>query len=243
MAGIGRIGTGGTTLLDPAFLILEILAALFGALFVLHARRVESPFIPPKLLYGRGFLAINAINLVFGAAALGFGALTPLYAQDRFGISSLSAGTLLTARAVGMISVAGLAVLALRRSGYRRPITIGFALLAVGLLLLSVRPRDLSAYTWLAMSAAVSGIGMGLLLPASNNAMLQLAPEQVAATAGLRGMFRQSGGILAVSITTSITARSLDPGSALGHAFLFFAVLVLVTIPAIRLVPEHHGGW
>ena len=43
---------------------------------------------------------------------------------------------------------------------------------------------------------------MGLAVPASNNASLQLAPDQVAAIAGLRGMFRQSGSIIAVSVTT-----------------------------------------
>jgi len=74
-------------------------------------------------------------------------------------------------------------------------------------------------------------------------AMLQLAPEQVAAVTGLRGMFRQSGGILAVSVTTAAIARSSHPGSALGHAFFIFAILVLVMIPMIRLVPEHRGSW
>ena len=64
---------------------------------------------------------MNLINLVYGAAALGFAALVPLYGQERYGIAPLGAGTLLTARAIGMISVAGLAVLALRRTGYRLP--------------------------------------------------------------------------------------------------------------------------
>jgi EmrB/QacA subfamily drug resistance transporter len=243
MAGIGRLGTGGTTLGDPAFLGLESVAVVLGAVFLRHARRATSPFIPARLIYGRSFLVINVINVVFGSAALGFGALIPLYVHDRYGIGSLSAGSLLTARAVGMISVAGLAVLALRRSGYRRPMIGGFILLAVGLVLLSTSPRGLSPYAWLAVSAAISGVGMGLLLPASNNAVLQLAPDQVAATVGLRGMFRQSGGIIAVSITTAITARSAHPGTALGHAFLVFAILVVITVPMIRLVPEHHGSW
>jgi EmrB/QacA subfamily drug resistance transporter len=243
MAGIGRLGSGGTTLLDPWFLGLEGIAAVFTALFLRHAYRTSAPFIPPRLLFGRGFLVMNVINVVFGSAALGIGALIPLYAEDRFKISALSSGSLLTARAVGMISVAGLAVLALRRSGYRRPMIGGFFLLAVGMVLLSSSAHGLSPYVWLAMAAGISGVGMGLLLPASNNAMLQLAPEQVAAVTGLRGMFRQSGGILAVSVTTAAIARSSHPGSALGHAFFIFAILVLVMIPMIRLVPEHRGSW
>ena len=62
-------------------------------------------------LVGRGFGVMNLINFLFGAAVLGFAALVPLYAEHRYGLPPLDAGTLLTARAVGMIAAAGLAVL------------------------------------------------------------------------------------------------------------------------------------
>ena len=58
------------------------------------------------------------------------------------------------------------------------------------------------------MTTGICGIGMGISTPASNNATLQLAPDHAAAVAGLRGMFRQSGAITAVSITAAIVARS-----------------------------------
>jgi hypothetical protein len=243
MAGIGRLGSGGTTLVDPVFLGLEGLAVVLAAIFVRHIRTAEMPFIPARLIFGRGFFAVNVLNTIFGSAALGMGALIPLYAEDRFKISSLSAGTLLTTRSVGMMAVAGLAVLALRRSGYRRPMIGGFLLLAFGLMFVAATPRELSPYAWLAAGAGIAGIGMGLLLPASNNAMLHLAPDQIAGTAGLRGMFRMSGGIFAVSITTAIVARSSDPGLTLGHAFFVFGILITMAIPLIRLVPEHRGSW
>jgi hypothetical protein len=84
---------------------------------------------------------------------------------------------------------------------------------------------------------------MGLSVPASNNASLQLAPDQVAAIAGLRGMFRQSGAIIAVSVTTAILARSNDPGIAQAHTFMIFAGLLVLITPLVFLVPEHKGGW
>ena len=84
---------------------------------------------------------------------------------------------------------------------------------------------------------------MGIAQPASNNAMLQLAPTEVSAVAGLRGMIRQSGSITAVSITTALAARSVHPGLTIGHALLIFAALLLIALPLIRLVPEHHGSW
>jgi EmrB/QacA subfamily drug resistance transporter len=242
MFGITYLGSGQIPLYSPVFLGCEAVAVIALGGFIRHSRRYAAPFVPYQLLRGRGFGIMNLINLVYGAAALGFGALVPLYAQDRYGIQSLGAGTLLTARAIGMIAIAGLAAMALRRTGYRMPMVAGFLLLAAGLFMMA-STAPLSPYAWLAIAAAVTGCGMGLSVPASNNASLQLAPDQVAAIAGLRGMFRQSGAITAVSVTTAIMARGDHPGLVQAHVFLVFAVLLLLLLSLIRLVPEHHGTW
>jgi hypothetical protein len=242
MFGVTYLGSGRIPLYSPVFLGCEAIAAVAVWMFVRHSKRYTAPFVPYRLLRGRGFGVMNLINLIYGAAALGFAALVPLYAQDRYGIRPLGAGTLLTARAVGMIAVAGVAVMALRRTGYRLPMIAGFVLLAAGLFTMASTPL-LSPYAWLAISAAITGCGMGLSVPASNNASLQLAPDQVAAIAGLRGMFRQSGAIIAVSVTTALVARSSDPGIAQAHVFVVFAVLLLAILPLVWLVPDHHGNW
>jgi MFS family permease len=213
------------------------------ALFLRHARRGRDPFIPANLLHGRGFGIMNLINFLFGAAALGFGALVPLYAEDRFGISVLQAGTLLTARAIGMVCVAGLAVLALRRTGYRMPMIAGFTIIAIGLVGLSWDQQVLTPYAWLSIAAGVAGIGMGMATPASNNAIMQLAPAQIGAISGLRGMFRQGGAIMSISVVTALVARSGDSGSTLAIALVVFAGIIVLSLPLILLVPEHKGGW
>jgi EmrB/QacA subfamily drug resistance transporter len=242
MFGITYLGSGPIPAYSPVFGGCEAVAAVAAGLFVRHSRRSAAPFVPYRLLRGRGFGVMNVINLIYGAAALGFAALVPLYAQERYHINPLGAGTLLTARAVGMISVAGLAVLALRRTGYRLPMVGGFGVLAAGLFTMSSAPL-LSPYAWLAIAAGITGCGMGLSVPASNNASLQLAPDQVAAIAGLRGMFRQSGSIIAVSVTTAIIARSHDPGIMQAHVFVVFACLLVAILPLVWLVPDHHGNW
>jgi EmrB/QacA subfamily drug resistance transporter len=242
MFGVTYLGSGRIPLYSPVFLISEAIAAAAGWMFIRHSRRYAAPFVPYRLLRGRGFGVMNVINLFYGAAALGFAALVPLYAQQRYGIQPLGAGTLLTARAIGMISVAGVAVMALRRTGYRLPMIAGFVILAGGLFMMSSGPA-LSPYAWLAIAAGVTGCGMGLSVPASNNASLQLAPDQVAAIAGLRGMFRQSGAIVAVSVTTAIIARSSDPGIMQARVFVVVACLMVAILPLVWLVPDHHGNW
>lgn len=241
MYGISTLGSSGLT--DPFFIGAEVIAVTLGVAFIRHANRHSAPFIPVNLLRGGGFGAMNAINFLFGAAVLGFGALVPLYAESRFGIAPLQAGTLLTARAVGMICVAGLAVFALRRTGYRAPMIGGFLLVSGGTTVMALAPHGLTPYGWLALAAGITGVGMGLSIPASNNASLQLAPDQISAIAGLRGMFRQSGGIVAVSVTTTVLAHAGNGGLAQAHTFLVFAAVLLLIIPLTLLVPDHRGSW
>jgi EmrB/QacA subfamily drug resistance transporter len=243
MYGITSLGGSGAEPTDPLFIAAEVIAVTLGFLFVRHANRNAAPFIPITLLRGRGFGAMNAINFLFGAAVLGFGALVPLYAESRYGIQPLQAGTLLTARAVGMICVAGLAVFALRRTGYRAPMIGGFLLVAGGMTVMALAPHGLTPYGWLALAAGITGVGMGLSIPASNNASLQLAPDQISAIAGLRGMFRQSGGIVAVSVTTTLLAHAGNGGLAQARSFVVFAAVLLLIIPFTLLVPDHRGSW
>jgi EmrB/QacA subfamily drug resistance transporter len=242
MFGITYLGSGDVPFYSPVVLLSELVAVGTLVLFIRHSKHDEAAFVPYRLLRGRGFGVMNLINLLFGAAAVGFSALVPLYAEDRFHIAPLGAGTLLTARAVGMISIAGLAVMALRRTGYRLPMIVGFVIVAGGLFMMTSTPA-MSPYVWLAIAAGVTGCGMGLAIPASNNASMQLAPDSVAAIAGLRGMFRQSGAIAAVSITTAVIARSPDSGISQARVFEIFAVLLLCCLPLVFLVPEHKGNW
>jgi EmrB/QacA subfamily drug resistance transporter len=242
MFGIAWLG-GGASPASPVFLVPEAVAAIALAAFVRHSARAAAPFIQIRYLAGRGFGVMNLINFLYGSSVLGFGALIPLYAHARYGLAILAGGTLLTARGVGMIATAGMTVFLLRRTGYRWPIAIGSVLAAGGLLMTALSPAGLSPYGWLAIAAAVCGIGMGISTPGANNATLQLAPENAAALSGLRAMFRQTGAITAVSITTAIVARSATPGLTQAHVFLVFAIIVLATIPLILRVPEHRGRW
>lgn len=243
MLAVTDLGNENASLLNAPFLLPAGFAVVLAWLFLRHTNRAEAPFISRRFLYGRGFGVMNSINFLFGSAALGFGALVPLYAHERYGIPILAAGTLLTARAIGMICIASLAVLALRRTGYRLPMAVGFAIVAGGLSMMALAPIGLAPYAWLSIGAGITGLGMGLGMPAANNAVLQLAPDQVAAVSGLRGMFRQAGGIVGISIATAVSARSTHPGDALGLVFLVLAGILICCLPLIVRVPEHRGSW
>jgi EmrB/QacA subfamily drug resistance transporter len=243
MLAISYLGSASASPLHPLFLLLLGVGLVSIVLFVWHSSRASDPFVPLRLLAGPDFAVMNIINFLIGAAILGFGALVPLYAEDRYHLPTLAAGTLLTARAIGMITIAALAAFALRRTGYRLPMLVGLSFAAAGLVLTAISPPAFGPYAWLAIAAGLTGIGLGMALPASNNATLQRAPENTAAVAGLRGMFRQSGGITGISLITAVAARSADPGLAIAHSFLTLAAVLVLVLPAVFLVADHRGRW
>ncbi len=238
MAAISHLGDRGTQLWSPGVLLPVAAAVACGWWFVRRCERQPNPLIPVRLLRGRAFSSMNAINLVWGGCAIGFAALGPLFAEERYGLSPLSSGTLLTARAIGEVGFALVASLLIYRTGYRLPMIGGSLLVVAGLVLGSLRPVVLGPYAWLAAAAALSGVGIGISAPAMNNASIELAPDDIGTVTGLRGASRQGGSILAVAATTAVIARSTDQAATLGHAFDVLALLLVLVLPAAFLVPD-----
>jgi len=133
----------------------------------------------------------------------------------------------------------------LRRTGYRKPIALGGALAAAGLLLLAIPPQaGIPPYAWLVGATFIAGTGIGIVNPASRNAGLQLAPRHASSLAAMRSMFMQVGTILIVSISTAILAPVQDPGVAQAWIYaVTAAALVAALFMLVRLVPEHKGAW
>ncbi|MGH8155651.1 MAG: MFS transporter [Rhodanobacteraceae bacterium] len=242
MVALNALSKGGGALRTPQFLAPAVVAVLALVAFARHIRWSPHPFIAPRFVMGHGFGAVNMVNAGAGVAQ-GLIALVPLYAVTRYGMSVLDSGTLLTAEGAAVIIMSTVAVAVLRRTGYRLPILLGLVVTAIGLVVLSASPHRLSPYAWLAVAAAILGLGTGWLSPASRNAGLQLAPESSPTLAALRTMSIQIGLIAAIAITTAIISGAAHPGLAHAHAYLGWAVFILLLTPIVTRVPEHHGAW
>ncbi len=243
MYAITLLGESHTDIGSPPFIGSLIAAGLLAFAFVRNTLRNPHPIIPLDLFRGRAFLIMNLVNLVYGATVLGLGALVPLYAEERFHVAPLQAGTVLAARAVGTISVAGIASFLLRRTGFRLPMIVGMVIIAIGSAMMFFRPPGIGPFLWLSLTTGFTGIGMGAAMPAANNATLSIAPENIAAITGMRGMFRSIGSIIAVSVVTAVASRSLNPGAVLGWGFVLVGVPVMIVLPLIASLEDHRGNW
>ncbi len=227
-----------------AFVAPSIIA--IGALwmFFRHINDSAHPFIAPRLVHGPGFGPVNLVNALYSGVTFGMASLVPLYAINRYGITALGSGTLLTAQGAAAITLSLLAALALRRTGHRLPLYVGSAVIITGMLLLGLTPvAGISPYWWLAGSAFLVGVGTGMINPASRNAGLQLAPGQASTLAALRSMCLQLGTMITISIATAILASSDDPGSIQAWVYVIAALILVAALPLIARVPEHRGSW
>lgn len=243
MVGISELGEAGKRAWSPLFIVPIVVGVVGLVQFGRHVRRARDPFIAPLLISGRGFAAVNLVNVLYGGAAYGLVALVPLYAIDRYHIDVVGSGTLLAGEGAAAIVMSTIAAMALRRTGYRLPLYIGSTIVALGLAGLALRPPGVTAYAWLTISCCVVGLGFGVSSPASRNAGLQLAPAQSASLAALRSTGLQLGSIVAISITTALLAQARHPGDVQAVVFLVSSVLLVLCLPIITRIPEHRGAW
>ena len=118
MYGITALGSGRSPFTSLQFIIPEVFAIASGALFIRHTKVAAAPIIPLRLILKGGYGKLNLISYVNGGCTIGAGLLIPLYAEERYHFKSLEAGTVLSARAVGALCVAGLVAFMIRRKQY-----------------------------------------------------------------------------------------------------------------------------
>lgn len=245
MGGLSLVGYASTPQLWLMVALLLCAAGVLVVLFLRHESRASDPIIDVDILREKPFLAANIFNLVYGAGVLGVMSLVPLFSISVYGVSYLESGLILTPRAVGMFVTSLIVSMFMMRWGYRRPILAGTGLTMLSLVLLSLEAKHLTmlgqgldSITVLSFIMLVMGMGVGLSAPASNNACIELMPERAATITGIRGMFRQAGGAVSVTLATLVLHETGDPAAGFRIVFISLAVVMVATLPAIYAMPR-----
>jgi MFS family permease len=98
--------------------------------------------------------------------------------------------------------------------------------------------QEIPDFWILAFALLLGGLGMGISNPASGNAALDLIPEKMAAAAGMRGMFRNTGGVLGTAGMTIALSQFDDKAQGFRDIFLFLAFAHLLLIPITMMIPD-----
>jgi EmrB/QacA subfamily drug resistance transporter len=178
-------------------------------------RQGKPTLLDPELFSSRIFRFGISQQLLQQISLGGLMIALPIYLQMVLEYNALQAGLSLAPLSLSMF---GMALLAGRRAGKRRPssiIRLGFALLAAGmLLLLPIVPRADSGW-YLVVPLVIAGSGLGLLVSQLNNYTLApISEERVSEAAGVNsagGSFGLSfglafaGAIMLAALSVSFT--------------------------------------
>jgi EmrB/QacA subfamily drug resistance transporter len=234
------------------FLTVSFLVISFSLLYLFfrQERKDSNPILDMALLRSKPFLAANLYNMIFGAGVFAIFSFIPLYATSVHKLSTLISGVILTPRSLGAIAASFVTSFLLRRWGYRWPMLLGLIIISLSTILLGqgLQVWRMIGIHWgiaeiLSLLVLVSGIGIGIANPASNNACIELMPEKVATITGLRGMFRSIGGIFGISLITFILHLSSNPVNGFRITFFSFSLGLLFGIPLVFFMPNGKKEW
>jgi EmrB/QacA subfamily drug resistance transporter len=191
-------------------------AALAFAAAIWREARAREPMLPLAVFRDRAFSAAAVETFLVYAALTGVTFFLVLYLQSVVGYSPVEASLPLLPISIALLLLAGRFGGLADRHGPRLYLTIGPALLAVGMLpWLGVADRD--DWWLLGIGSLVFSIGLSITVAPITSAALQNAPERLAGVAaGVSNATARVGGLVAVAlIGFAIKASYSGPGTPL----------------------------
>jgi MFS family permease len=218
---------------SPAVAGALLATVVLLALFVRIERRQRQPLLDLSLFAQRGFLGVQLLPV---ATCLGYVVLLVILPLQLLGVqaqSPLQVGLQMLALSAPMLVLPMLAAGWARRVGAARLCTLGLAVCAMGLFLLSQRALQVAPTQWW---PALLLIGAGTALPwgLMDGLSVSVVPVQRAGmAAGIFGTVRVAGEGIALAAVTAVLAalvtQRLAPGSTVPLATLGKAGAYLAT--------------
>jgi EmrB/QacA subfamily drug resistance transporter len=179
-------------------------AALLLAVFVLVESRTRSPLLDLGLFRAPTFslCATSAICNYMAMFSIAF--LMPFYLIQGHGLSSSSAGLLMTVQPLVMVISAPAAGAISDRVGTRGPAMLGMALVAVAMYLLS-RLGPTSSLVYIGAAIGTAGLGAGCFVAPNSSTLMGSAPKnRLGIAAAVLATARFIGMILGVGVSGAI---------------------------------------
>jgi len=214
---LGAAGLAATTygLIDKNALVAAVGVAALVAFLVTEARQ-RHPMMPLAAFRSRQFSAANAVTFVLYAALGMVLFLVGLVLQRSLGYSPLAAGaSLFPITVIRLVFSARSGALA-QRIGPRLPMTVGPAVVGVGLLLMNRVQQGASYATSVLPAVVVFGCGLALTVaPLTATVLAAAEARHSGITSGVNNAIARVGGLLAVASVPVLTgfdpARRVSP--------------------------------
>ncbi|RJQ40021.1 MAG: DHA2 family efflux MFS transporter permease subunit [Dehalococcoidia bacterium] len=191
---------------SPEIIGLFIFAAAMLMLFIFIESRSPEPIIPLSL-FKNGIVTMSEVVIfITGMGMFGGIIFIPLFFQGVMGASAAQSGSFLTPMMLGIVFGGFISGQLLARAGghYRLQGTVGIAIMAFGLFLLSRMTGETSSGTAV-FNIVVTGFGLGITMPVYVIAIQNAVPYQMLGVATSSGAFvRSLGGSVGLAVFGSI---------------------------------------
>jgi EmrB/QacA subfamily drug resistance transporter len=224
---LGKLDLPGGALLTVAFATLTYaltekaywllaVAVVSLAAAIWRERRTDDPMLPLDIFRDRSFAAAAVETFLVYAALAGATFFLVLYLQSVVGLSPLQSSLPTLPISFVLLLLAGRFGALSDAHGPRLYLTVGPALLAVGMLLWAVVTRQ-GQWWLLAVGSFVFALGLAMIVAPITSAALSNAPERLAgAAAGVSNTMARVGGLFAVSLVGLVVQLAYSgPGTPL----------------------------
>jgi MFS family permease len=191
------------------WLLLMLSLVSLGGLIWMEGK-AESPIVPLSLLRQKLFSTATAHGFFSGFCLFGSAAFIPFFAQAVLGTSATAAGATLTPQVIGWVAASVIGSRLLLHFSYRSLAIAGMSCLLSGSLLMT-RVGSGTPHWALVVYVGLTGIGMGLSIPAFLITVQATVPRQLLGTATATLQFaRNIGGAVGVGIMGVVLASELN---------------------------------
>ncbi|MFI1015487.1 MFS transporter [Streptomyces sp. NPDC020965] len=225
---------------------------LLLAVFALLESRIAHPLVPPAVLRRPALRNANVLSALGQMALFPMFFLVSLYLQTVLDQSPLVGGLGLLPLSLVVVAVAPQSGRLIARIGLRATMTLGFGLLASGLVWLALAlSADGTFFTTVFAPSLVIGVALPLVMVTTNvAATADAAPEETGLASGLVNTSQQFGSVLGLAVLVAVAAVGNGAGAAgrtsgftaallVGAGFAALAVLLSVRMRPPAPLPGH----
>lgn len=226
---------------------LLVLGAIALVVFVFVELRVKEPLIDMRLFQHRGVWTAHIVALAFGFAMFGTFILVPTLLQlpsvlgYGFGKSVSESGLYLLPTVVAMVLSGVAAGILIRKIGPKIPMIVGGVSVAAAFII----PALGHAEEWqILVSGILTGIGIGMALAATSNAIVESVPasqtsEAISANTVIRTIGSSIGtAVIAALLSSNVTAQGAPTDDSFTIGFWASAGVGAIAILAALAAPS-----
>jgi EmrB/QacA subfamily drug resistance transporter len=171
------------------------------ALFIWIERKQVQPLMDLSLFKIRTYSVTNGVGLIMSFGMMGVFFLLPVFMQAVLGYSAIKTGLVMTPLAAVVIIASPTSGTLSDRIGPRWLMFSGMLIAAVGFFL-TMRAMKIDAnWPTLILPFAVSGFGIGMVMPPMTSAVMgSVAPDRAGQASGVISSTRQIGSVLGIAV-------------------------------------------